>query len=294
MRASMKWPMRAFAITGMLTVFMISRILLMGAMRATPPSRRMSEGTRSRAMTAVAPAFSAMTACSALVTSIMTPPFSISAKPVFGRKLSSRYIGRGSFYSSNQRCRLHGRGSANTFQFSGKHAAKHRNASFYFSGIGAGEAESQCAGVNLANGEVFSGQVGHAFPLSTRRQFACIQGLWQTHPEVHATARMRPGCTGRQMAAAGVQRRLQTLSAGLQHMLVMMFQPAGFGKAQQHSLRELVAMQVAPLLGFSEFLNERARPDHPTHAQTGEGQLGKTAQQNCVAALIELFERGRG
>src|SRR5215470_12175177 len=77
--------MRTLAITGIVTVFMISRMTLMAAMRATPPSLRMSEGTRSRAITAHAPAFSAMRACSALVTSMMTPPLSISASPTFTR-----------------------------------------------------------------------------------------------------------------------------------------------------------------------------------------------------------------
>ena len=50
-------------------------------MRATPPSRRMSAGTRSRAITAQAPASSAILACSAVTTSMMTPPFNISARP---------------------------------------------------------------------------------------------------------------------------------------------------------------------------------------------------------------------
>src|ERR1700686_1208238 len=79
--------MRHFAITGMETAAMISRIFLGDAMRATPPSARICAGTRSRAITETAPAFSAITACSALVTSIMTPPLSISARPVFKRKL---------------------------------------------------------------------------------------------------------------------------------------------------------------------------------------------------------------
>src|ERR1700682_244754 len=83
--ASIKWPMRTLAITGIVTVFMISRMILMEAMRATPPSLRMSEGTRSSAITAHAPAFSAICACSALVTSIITPPLSISASPTFTR-----------------------------------------------------------------------------------------------------------------------------------------------------------------------------------------------------------------
>src|SRR3990170_819764 len=53
---------------------MISSILVASAMRATPPSARMSAGTRSRAITAHAPASSAILACSAVVTSMMTPP----------------------------------------------------------------------------------------------------------------------------------------------------------------------------------------------------------------------------
>src|SRR5216684_3675214 len=77
--------MRTLALTGMVTVFMISRMILIDAMRATPPSLRMSEGTRSSAITAQAPAFSSICACSALVTSIITPPLSISAKPTFTR-----------------------------------------------------------------------------------------------------------------------------------------------------------------------------------------------------------------
>src|SRR5271165_96957 len=79
--------MRHFAMTGIDTVAMISRIFLGEAMRATPPSARICAGTRSRAITATAPAFSAMEACSAFVTSMITPPFSISAKPVFRRRL---------------------------------------------------------------------------------------------------------------------------------------------------------------------------------------------------------------
>ena len=54
-------------------------------MRATPPSRRMSAGTRSSAITAQAPASSAIFACSASTTSMITPPFSISARPLLTR-----------------------------------------------------------------------------------------------------------------------------------------------------------------------------------------------------------------
>src|SRR5579885_3626070 len=52
-------------------------------MRATPPWTRMSAGTRSSAITADAPASSAIRACSALTTSQITPPLSISGKVLF-------------------------------------------------------------------------------------------------------------------------------------------------------------------------------------------------------------------
>ena len=67
---------------------MIFSMIAMLAMRATPPSLRMSDGTRSSAITADAPASSAILACSALVTSMMTPPFNISASPTFTRNCS--------------------------------------------------------------------------------------------------------------------------------------------------------------------------------------------------------------
>ncbi len=82
-------PMRAFAMTGMLTDSWIDLIIAGSDIRATPPSRRMSAGTRSSAMTAAAPAASAIRACSASTTSMITPPCSIVARPVFVRKVAS-------------------------------------------------------------------------------------------------------------------------------------------------------------------------------------------------------------
>ena len=73
--------MRAFAITGIVTASMIPEIISGSDMRATPPSLRMSDGTRSSAITAHAPASSAILACSGVTTSMMTPPFSICASP---------------------------------------------------------------------------------------------------------------------------------------------------------------------------------------------------------------------
>src|SRR6266511_6452127 len=77
--------MRHFAMTGIVTACWIASIIAGSLMRATPPSRRMSAGTRSSAMTETAPASSAIVACSALTTSMITPPRSISASPRFTR-----------------------------------------------------------------------------------------------------------------------------------------------------------------------------------------------------------------
>ena len=78
--ASTKCPIRHFAMTGMVTASLIWMMSSGSLMRATPPWARMSAGTRSSAITAAAPASSAMRACSALTTSQMTPPLSISGK----------------------------------------------------------------------------------------------------------------------------------------------------------------------------------------------------------------------
>ena len=56
-------------------------------MREIPPSSLINAGMRSSAMTATAPASSAIRACSGFITSIMTPPLSISARPTFTSKL---------------------------------------------------------------------------------------------------------------------------------------------------------------------------------------------------------------
>src|SRR5580704_17376150 len=81
--------MRAFAITGIVTASWIPLIISGSDMRATPPSRRMSAGTRSSAITAVAPASSAIFACSGVTTSMITPPLSISARPDLTVKVAS-------------------------------------------------------------------------------------------------------------------------------------------------------------------------------------------------------------
>src|SRR3954462_504036 len=84
--------MRALAMTGMVTASWISTILSGSAIRATPPSARMSAGTHSSAITATAPASSAIPACSAVVTSMFTPPFSTSGRPPLTRMVPSSPI----------------------------------------------------------------------------------------------------------------------------------------------------------------------------------------------------------
>ena len=81
--ASTKWPIRTLAITGILTASIISTTLEGSAILATPPAARISDGTLSRAITDTAPDSSAITACSALTTSIITPPLVIFANPFF-------------------------------------------------------------------------------------------------------------------------------------------------------------------------------------------------------------------
>src|SRR5918995_921204 len=67
--------------TGMETASTMPSMRSGSLMRATPPCARMSAGTRSSAITATAPASSAIFAWSAVTTSMMTPPLSISAMP---------------------------------------------------------------------------------------------------------------------------------------------------------------------------------------------------------------------
>ena len=65
------------------------RIILGSLIRDTPPAARISAGIRSNAITAHAPAASAIRACSGVVTSIITPPLSICAKLRFSSLLFS-------------------------------------------------------------------------------------------------------------------------------------------------------------------------------------------------------------
>ena len=73
---------------------MMPSIMSGSLIRETPPWARMSAGTRSRAITATAPASSAIFACSAVTTSMMTPPLSISAMPRLTRAVPTECSAR--------------------------------------------------------------------------------------------------------------------------------------------------------------------------------------------------------
>ena len=78
--------------TGIVTASWMPSIISGSDMRATPPSLRMSDGTRSSAITAAAPAASAIRACSGVTTSMITPPLSISARPALTRNVATSFI----------------------------------------------------------------------------------------------------------------------------------------------------------------------------------------------------------
>ncbi len=80
--------MRHFAMTGIETAAWMPLIIAGSLMRETPPAARMSAGMRSSAITAHAPAASAIFACSGVVTSMITPPLSICARLRFSSCLS--------------------------------------------------------------------------------------------------------------------------------------------------------------------------------------------------------------
>jgi hypothetical protein len=92
------------AITGIDTAAMIASIMSGSLIRETPPWARMSAGTRSSAITATAPASSAIFACSALTTSMITPPLSISAIPRFTRAVPVLPVTVGCWLSDTAVC----------------------------------------------------------------------------------------------------------------------------------------------------------------------------------------------
>src|SRR5262249_17989497 len=158
----------------------------MEAMRATPPSLRMSAGTRSSAMTAEAPARSAISACSALVTSMITPPFSISASPTLSRNVSSRYFMLFSpSYWSYQRGGSFGEGGDGR-RLGADQSPENRDAAPDLLRGEAGEAQPQGARVRARHGEEFSRNEEHLRGARARQKLAGVDGARQFEPQMQA------------------------------------------------------------------------------------------------------------
>src|SRR5579884_353719 len=204
--------MRALAITGIETASMISRMMRMDAMRATPPSLRMSAGTRSSAITAAAPACSAIFACSTFVTSMMTPPLSISASPVFNRNSSVRNIVVLLTFASQQdwlplnQCRFFPPDAA--ARIAPCNLAEDGQPRANLLRLQAGEAEPQAVRLRPRNFKRPPRQKADAFLFCPARQFAGVQPIGQLHPHVHAAFRTGETAARGQFPLACLQTRL--------------------------------------------------------------------------------------
>src|ERR1035437_33229 len=304
MRASMKWPMRALAMTGMWTVRMISSILPMLAMRATPPSLRISAGTRSSAITAQAPASSAILAWSALVTSMMTPPLSISARPTFNRNcslensnivFSLKISGWQAEPPAPPKRTLHHRARGlvvpgGAFHLARDNSSQNCQAAPDLVRSEARKTQPQCSRLEPGYRKVPAGQISHTFLLRPRQKLARIQGLGQPHPHVHSALGPCPARGRPQGPAAGAQGCRQPLGAGLEHARAVGLEASGLRELEQHRLGKLVGMQIGGLLGLAQAVDEGLRPHHPAHPQPRETHLGKAAEQHGAAVLVQLLE----
>ena len=87
--------MRALAMTGMETAAMMPSIMSGSLIRETPPWARISAGTRSSAMTATAPASSAIRACSGVTNVHDHAHLSISAMPRLTRAVPVVFVSAG-------------------------------------------------------------------------------------------------------------------------------------------------------------------------------------------------------
>src|SRR5579883_2376670 len=286
----MKCPMRAFAITGIETASSISRMMRMEAIRATPPSFRMSAGTRSSAITAAAPAFSAILACSTLVTSMMTPPLSISARPTFNRKSSDRYIFVLLFLDKrgSRLCRLrlfHPR------VFTPEQRSQYFQPPGNLVRLQSGETQAQSVRVRTGNRKIFSRKIADIFARGPDRQIRRIQRFRQIDPDVHPALRACKPASRRKMARASGKAGFQSRRPDPQHLFEMCLQTAGFCKPQQYRLAELIGMQIARRLRFRQPGDEISRTGHPADPQSRKRDLRKATEQNRVARRIELLDR---
>src|SRR5215218_4613923 len=213
--ASTKWPMRALAMTGIDTASMIWWTSSGSLMRATPPWARMSAGTRSRAMTATAPASSAILAWSAVTTSMMTPPLSISARPRLTRAVPVTWLLDSMLEHSSPVLegpvqRLHFACSGAHFGFRGYTSPRPG-----FNGAGRLRAGEVAQGPAVQAADHAAGQADHGAVdrVDHHRRPALAepgQGLLDADGGVHEVAALQPaadpagGATGRPRAASTI------------------------------------------------------------------------------------------
>src|SRR3989440_2598438 len=315
--ASTKCPMRALAMTGMVTAFWISWIFFTGDMRATPPSLRMSEGTRSSAITDAAPASSAILACSALVTSMMTPPLSISASPMCLRSAilspftsamrGLLYIWRRSAFAGLRRSTVGrrtreftplrrstvGRRTRDSYEWCGHtldrtrarpptrrahHLAESPHALINLAAGHGGERQPQCALPAAVHPDRRARRVGHAALVRPREQRARVQSRRQGHQQREAALRLRPRHI---LGHAPLERCHQRVAAppvlGGNARHVTIEQPP-LAEAVHRRLDEGARVQVRELLGRAQPLGQRRGRHEPAKAQPGKEHLREGAE----------------
>src|SRR5262245_9675805 len=282
--------------TGMVTDFWISLILLTGDIRATPPSRRISEGTRSSAMTAAAPASSAIFACSWLVTSMMTPPLSISASPMCLRSamrspFSSDMCGLLlALYHWNRRA-LHpipvAEPAARGFYRLGQPpdtlidpAGRHRR-----------ERQPQGLPATAVHEERRTGGERDAALDRLRQERTCVHSGRQRDQQREAAVRLGPGDLGRHAPPQRRQQERATARVLRGDAGRVAVEELALAEPVHRRLDEGTRVQVGQLLGSLEPLEDGTGPDEPAQAQAREQDLRERADVDDDSAAVDRFER---
>src|SRR3989442_12017950 len=266
--------MRALAMTGMVTAFWISWIFFTGDMRATPPSLRMSEGTRSSAITDAAPASSAILACSALVTSMMTPPLSISASPMCLR--SAILSPLASAMKAPLDAALH-RGRAHaldrmrgTPSRRAHHLAEPPHALVDLAARHGRKRQPQRPLAAVVHPERRARSVGHAALERPRQQRPRVEPGRPRHQQREAALGLGPrDVLGHSPLERGHERVATPAILGGDAGHVAIEQPS-LAEAVDRRLDERARVQVRELLGGAEALGQRRRRHEPAEAQPGE------------------------
>jgi hypothetical protein len=93
------------------------------------------------------------------------------------------------------------------------------------------------------------------------------------------------------MLLTRVNRGVQPFAAERLRPCDVLGQAAGFGEAKQNRLRELIAVQVAPLPSFGQGRDQRLRPDYPADTQPRECNLREAPNQDRSPELLYGWER---